>query len=206
MASVAETAAIEAASRSNTLAGHHQAGYRAAPVPVVSPALEYGVTPVKFSCDVHINRKLSSRCRRCLFVRVNRPGAAAAVRPLPQDPGFREIQVEALAGDVMAGAGGTAGPAPDVRHQPAVDTPLEFHEQQAYAMSIPYLESILVAQWPKKPPNEHKILSSNPAVVQNFAILSVRTATGSIAVVNSSMYWYLLCCTSPVTVYTSMHQ
>jgi hypothetical protein len=29
-----------------------------------------------------------------------------------------EIHVEARAGDVMAGAGGAAGPAPDVRHQP----------------------------------------------------------------------------------------
>jgi hypothetical protein len=32
--------------------------------------------------------------------------------------GFREVHVEARAGDVMAGAGGAAGPAPDVRHQP----------------------------------------------------------------------------------------
>ncbi len=32
------------------------------------------------------------------------------------DLGFIEIHVEALAGDVMAGAGGAAGPAPDVRH------------------------------------------------------------------------------------------
>ena len=31
---------------------------------------------------------------------------------------FKEIHVEALPGDVMAGAGGAAGPAPDVRHQP----------------------------------------------------------------------------------------
>ena len=31
------------------------------------------------------------------------------------------VLVEALAGDVMAGAGGAAGPAPDVRHQPAGD-------------------------------------------------------------------------------------
>ena len=30
-------------------------------------------------------------------------------------------QVEARAGDVMAGAGGAAGPAPDVRHQPPGD-------------------------------------------------------------------------------------
>ncbi len=34
------------------------------------------------------------------------------------DLGFKEIHVEALAGDVMAGAGGAAGPAQDVRHQP----------------------------------------------------------------------------------------
>ena len=33
----------------------------------------------------------------------------------------RMIQVETRAGDVMAGAGGAAGPAPDVRHQPAGD-------------------------------------------------------------------------------------
>ena len=37
------------------------------------------------------------------------------------DLGYREIQVEALAGDVMAGAGGAAGPAQDVRHQPPGD-------------------------------------------------------------------------------------
>jgi hypothetical protein len=32
--------------------------------------------------------------------------------------GIREIQVEFRTSDVMAGAGGAAGPAPDVRHQP----------------------------------------------------------------------------------------
>jgi hypothetical protein len=36
--------------------------------------------------------------------------------------GFREVHVEALAGDVMAGAGGAAGPAQDVQHQPPGDT------------------------------------------------------------------------------------
>ena len=39
--------------------------------------------------------------------------------------GFREVHVdsEARAGDVVAGAGGAAGPAaPDVRHQPPGDT------------------------------------------------------------------------------------
>ena len=32
--------------------------------------------------------------------------------------GLREIQVDVRTSDVMAGAGGGAGPAPDVRHQP----------------------------------------------------------------------------------------
>ncbi len=32
--------------------------------------------------------------------------------------GFREIQVDVWTSDVMAGAGGAAGPAPDVQHQP----------------------------------------------------------------------------------------
>jgi hypothetical protein len=31
--------------------------------------------------------------------------------------GYREIQVQARAGDVMAGGGGAAGPAPSIRHQ-----------------------------------------------------------------------------------------
>jgi hypothetical protein len=41
------------------------------------------------------------------------------------DLGYREIRVhvEARAGDVMAGAGGAAGPAPDVRHQPPGGAP-----------------------------------------------------------------------------------
>ncbi len=33
----------------------------------------------------------------------------------------QDFQVEGRAGDVMAGAGGAAGPAPDVRHQPPID-------------------------------------------------------------------------------------
>jgi hypothetical protein len=32
--------------------------------------------------------------------------------------GIRELQVDVRTSDVMAGAGGGAGPAPDVRHQP----------------------------------------------------------------------------------------
>ena len=40
--------------------------------------------------------------------------------------GFREIAVEARPGDSMAGGGGGAGPAPDVRHQPPGDA----HQQR----------------------------------------------------------------------------
>ena len=52
----------------------------------------------------------------------------AASRPChAADAGIRTIQVEeARAGDVMAGAGGAAGPAPDVRHQPAGDVHRQF--------------------------------------------------------------------------------
>jgi hypothetical protein len=39
----------------------------------------------------------------------------AAVKPChAADMGFRDIQVEALPGDVMAGGGGAVGPAPDI--------------------------------------------------------------------------------------------
>ena len=37
--------------------------------------------------------------------------------------GFREIQVRARAGDVMAGGGGAAGPAPSIRHQAPGEEP-----------------------------------------------------------------------------------
>ncbi len=51
----------------------------------------------------------------------------AAWVPVPQCQSLarcgqdQDFQVEARAGDVMAGAGGAAGPAPDVRHQPPGD-------------------------------------------------------------------------------------
>ncbi len=61
------------------------------------------------SCGLFLNR---SSVRRHI----------AASKPCPAaDLGYREFQVEALAGDVMAGAGGAADPAPDVRHQPPGD-------------------------------------------------------------------------------------
>ena len=41
--------------------------------------------------------------------------------------GIREIQMAARPGDGMAGTGGGAGPAPDVRHQPPGETPARFY-------------------------------------------------------------------------------
>jgi hypothetical protein len=46
------------------------------------------------------------------------PAAGATKSCREAGLGFREVHVEARAGDVMAGAGGAAGPAQDVRHQP----------------------------------------------------------------------------------------
>ncbi len=49
-------------------------------------------------------------------------GHIAASKPCREaNMGIREILLEARAGDVMTGGGGAAGPAPDVRHQPAGD-------------------------------------------------------------------------------------
>jgi hypothetical protein len=57
---------------------------------------------------------------RGLFL--NRAGVRRHIRAtkacFAADRGFQEIRVDARPGDVMAGAGGAAGPAPDVRHQP----------------------------------------------------------------------------------------
>ena len=66
------------------------------------------------------------------------------------DLGYWEIQVEAQAGDVMAGVGGAAGPAPDVRHQPPGDTA---HAEQRRLHIFPGIESsrtdafTLAAKW-----------------------------------------------------------
>ena len=64
---------------------------------------------LRFVC-VHSTATANLSSRR-LFLHRFKPCFAA-------DLGYKEIHVEARAGDVMAGAGGAAGPAPDVRHQP----------------------------------------------------------------------------------------
>ena len=70
--------------------------------------------------------KLSSRGLFLNRAAVRRHIAASRPRHAA-DAGIRTIQVEeARAGDVMPGAGGAAGPAPDVRHQPAGDVHPQF--------------------------------------------------------------------------------
>jgi hypothetical protein len=51
------------------------------------------------------------------------------------DLGFKEIHVEARPGDVMAGAGGAAGPAPDVRHQPPGEEIDIYNDSGSYCIS-----------------------------------------------------------------------
>jgi hypothetical protein len=60
---------------------------------------------------------------RCMFLnRASVRRHIAASKPSRgANMGIREILLEARAGDVMAGGGGAAGPAPDVPHQPAGD-------------------------------------------------------------------------------------
>ena len=48
----------------------------------------------------------------------------------------QDFHVEARAGDVMAGAGGAAGPAPDVQHQPPGDAKEERGQINVYSPGI----------------------------------------------------------------------
>jgi hypothetical protein len=47
--------------------------------------------------------------------------------------GFREIHVESRPGDVMVGAGGAAGHAQDVRHQPPGSTKYIYHNYELHS-------------------------------------------------------------------------
>ncbi len=47
--------------------------------------------------------------------------------------GFKEIHVEARPGDVMAGAGGEAGPALDVRHHSPGKTEYIYHNYELHS-------------------------------------------------------------------------
>lgn len=71
---------------------------------------------------------------------------------------------KAHAGDVMAGAGGAGGPAPDVRHQPPQgDAGIlpAMQNQIDYTMNKQSSASTLVVQWLALPCGLHEIVSSN---------------------------------------------
>ena len=53
---------------------------------------------------------------------------------------FKEIYVDDLASDVMAGAGGAAGPVPDICHQPPGKTVIIYCHYDLFTSS-------LVVQW-----------------------------------------------------------
>jgi hypothetical protein len=86
-----------------------------------SPAAR-GPVVTRFVCAHCTNTgQLSSRGLFLNRVAVRRHTAGS--KPFFQAKlGYREIQVAARPGDGMAGAGGGAGPAPDVRHQPPGET------------------------------------------------------------------------------------
>jgi hypothetical protein len=80
-------------------------------------------------------------------------------------------QVEALACDVMAGAGGAAGPAPDVRHQPPGDANEERAQNVLYIHNERKMQHRRVdAHSAVVMPVEsmHEITGSNPTVMHTF--------------------------------------
>ena len=94
------------------------------------PGSESAGAPGRADAAGRVTRFVCTHCSssgmlssRCLFLH-----RAAVLRHISASPacraakaGIRTIEVDARAGDVMAGAGGAAGPAPDVRHQPPGD-------------------------------------------------------------------------------------
>ena len=82
--------------------------------------------------------QLSSRCLFLTRAAVHRH--ICALKPCSTAKmGIREIQVDVLTSDVMAGAGGSAGPAPDVRHQPEGTARRECRFQWIYTLYYPWI-------------------------------------------------------------------
>ncbi len=76
----------------------------------------------RVTCFVCVKCTETSQLSSCsLYLRLNRASVrrhiAASKACKDVRLGFRAIQVQALAGDVMAGGGGAAGPAQTIRHQ-----------------------------------------------------------------------------------------
>ncbi len=114
------------------------------------PVSESAGAPARADAAGRVTRFVCAQCSssgllssRGLFLH-----RAAVLRHIAASPvcraakaGIRTIQVEARAGDVMAGAGGAAGPAPDVRHQPQGDV-LPAVQNQTYLYHTQTFSSI----------------------------------------------------------------
>ena len=74
----------------------------------------------------------------------------------------------------LAGAGGVAGPAPDVRHQPQGDVHPQFCIQHTDNMYKRYIASTLVAQWYREPSTVQQIKGSNPVIMHFFTFYLFR--------------------------------
>ena len=77
-----------------------------------------------FSTGLQSCATASLPLQNCLPVRTTVTSESGPLAGLPSPGPGRGVQVtqKVHAGDVMAGAGGAAGPAPEVRHQPAGTT------------------------------------------------------------------------------------
>ena len=80
-------------------------------------------------------------------------------------------------GPCRRGAGGAAGPAPDVRHQLAGDIHPQFCIQHTDTLYKREIASTLVAQWCREPSSVQEIKGSNPVIMQFFYILFIQTYT-----------------------------
>lgn len=127
--------------------------------PDAGPPIQCGVT--RFVCvNCTKTGKLSSRGLFLNRAAVRRH-ISAAKACFAADLGFSEIRVDARSGDVMAGLGGAAGPAPDVRHQPP-------GKQWTYTTFLRYVLSTLVAQRLRRLASMHEVIGSIPDIIHFF--------------------------------------
>ena len=129
--------------------------------PDAGPRIQCGVT--RFVCvNCTKTGKLSSRGLFLNRAAVRRH-ISAAKACFAADLGFSEIRVDARSGDVMAGLGGAAGPAPDVRHQPPGK-----QWTVTYTTNLQSLLSTLVAQRIRQLASMHEVIGSIPDIVLFF--------------------------------------
>ncbi len=128
-------------------------------------------------CSLHFNRSTGQE----LHANVSQPSVsrfkAAWVPPCQPESLARcggQDQEEARAGAVMAGAGGAAGPAQDVRHQPPGDSDAKEERGQTNVYNLrqkkkQYLRADACSAVVMPAESMHKITGSNPVVMHNFS-------------------------------------